>query len=124
MELLFAFAAISTCPREHGQMGNAIDSTADCGSVWPMRRLIAALSLVLVVSDATWCLDGCVERSNYATSSAPTESTCTICVVPFAVSVQFDLVPDRLPMQVQDAPLAPRLVTAPPDSIDHPPRLL
>ena len=100
-----------------------ISWAADCGSVWRMRRLIAALSLVLVVADATWCVDGCQDRSDYARSSAPTESTCTVCVVPFAVSAQFDLVPDRLPMKVPDDPLTIRLVTAPPGPIDHPPRI-
>ena len=88
-----------------------------------MRRLIAALALILVVSDATWCVDGCQDSENYATSSAPTAATCTFCVVPFAVSAHFDLVPDRAPMQVYAGPLVLQLVTAPPGSIDHPPRI-
>lgn len=87
-----------------------------------MRRLIAALVLALVVSDATWCVDGCEDPSDFATSSAPTRTTCTMCVVPFAVSAAFDLVPDALPVQVEDTPLAARLTTGPSGSIDHPPR--
>ena len=88
-----------------------------------MRRLIAAMVLALVVSDATWCVDGCEDLADSATSSAPARSTCTMCVIPFAVSAEFDLVPDALPMRVEDAPLAAKLITAPAGSIDHPPRV-
>lgn len=88
-----------------------------------MRRLLAALALVLVVSDATWCVDGCEDSEKSVTSLVPSAATCTFCVVPFAVSAHFDLVPDRAPMQVHAGSLVLQLVTAPPGSIDHPPRL-
>lgn len=88
-----------------------------------MRRLIAALFLVLVVFDTTWCVDGCQEPANYASSSGPTARTCTFCVIPFAVSAHFHLVPDRAPIQVHTDPLSLQLVTTPPASIDHPPRV-
>jgi len=89
-----------------------------------MRRLVAAFSLVLVVTGATWCVDGCKDPSDRRNSSAPMESSCTICVVPFAVTPEFDLAPDAMPVHIQNNVLASSLLSAPPLSIDHPPRAL
>lgn len=89
-----------------------------------MRLAVAALSLVLVVVGAVWCIDGCEDPSQYRSSPAPLESACTICVVPFAVTPEFDLPPDAVLVSFEVTPLTPALVSAPPLAIDHPPRLL
>lgn len=89
-----------------------------------MRRFVAAICLVLAITGATWCVDGCEETSARKTSEAPAAAACTFCVVPFAVGVEFDLVPDKALVAVPDTVPTLRLVSTPPLSIDHPPRLV
>lgn len=89
-----------------------------------MRRLVAAFTLVLVIVGATWCVDGCEDPAEFASGSAPAGSVCTICVVPFAVTPEFDLPSDAVPITVEFVVLAARLISVPPLGIDHPPRLL
>lgn len=87
-----------------------------------MRRLVAAFSLVLVIVGATWCVDGCEDPSEFASTSTPAGSVCTICVVPFAVTPEFDLPPDKMPITVELVKLIAKVISVPPLGIDHPPR--
>lgn len=89
-----------------------------------MRRFVAALALVLALTGATWCVDGCEDASATKNPGAPITASCTFCVVPFAVVVAFDLGPERLQAQEQRDLPEPRLVSTPPLTIDHPPRLI
>jgi hypothetical protein len=90
-----------------------------------MRRAVAALSLAVVIVGAAWCVDGCADPfENASTSSGPVELACTICVVPFAVTQEFDLPPDTIPVSFETIALTPGLVSAPPLTIDHPPRVV
>lgn len=96
-------------------------SNAACDSVFAMRRLVAALSLILVLVGAAWCVDGCEDASQFA-GTTPPGSVCTFCVVPFAVTPQFALQPDTLPIKVDVVPVLAKVISVPPLRIDHPPR--
>lgn len=87
-------------------------------------RLIAAFSLVLVIVGAFWCVDGCQDPSAAGSTSTPSASVCTICVVPFAVTPRFDLPHDAHAVTVEPAQLTAKLISVPPLGIDHPPRAL
>lgn len=103
--------------------GLGLTASRPCGSVSVMRRLVAALSLVLVIVGAAWCVDGCEDPSEVASSSSPAGAVCTICVVPFAVTPQFKLPPDSVPIAAEAVVLVANVISVPPLGIDHPPRL-
>lgn len=104
-------------------------------SLLQMHRLFAAIVLAAVSFNAMWCLDGCVDPfasngafsqpAGPASSDAPEERTCcVVCITPFQKESPVVLAPTwgfGVPIVVfraVDPPLAP------PDRIDHPPRVI
>ena len=102
-----------------------------------MLRVFAIVVLMAVSADATWCVDGCIDRfatkvpGSTSTASTPSDTpdtqdtgTCVVCITPFEREHAVVLAPAwglgvAVPVfRAVDPTLPPR------SRIEHPPRIV